>query len=289
MDNDELMPVLNYRRRRSWRQTPDTRLVSSNDAIPFIERAGLVTQFPASSEVPNLFHAFTGDPTAATDSGHSTPSGQVYAWRWELGWRSAGFYGVIVRKRPTWVSLKLLPALLRLRGEPRRPERLYDEGLMSSGALRVANALEDAQEPLSTGELRRRSDFPTGTDQRRAFLKAIAELDSHLLLARVFLPGSTETCLELTATRFPDEVEGASRLTLTEAASTLIETYLPVAGYLRAGALAKHLGLPPALITSSADALVASGRVEPACDPVSGESLYIWSETSKPSSGSSSE
>ncbi|HEX8918666.1 MAG TPA: hypothetical protein VF898_09190, partial [Chloroflexota bacterium] len=98
----------------SWCQTPDTKIADSAQAASLIERVGVATLYPVSSEIPNLFHAYTGDPAAVTDSAWDTPSGHVYAWRWELGQKEAGFYTSLVRGRPTWVSWALLPAVLRL-------------------------------------------------------------------------------------------------------------------------------------------------------------------------------
>jgi len=91
-----------------------------------------------------------------------------------------------VRNRPTWVSWKLLPALLQVRGDLRTPEQIYQAGELSNDALRIAQALEQTGGVLSTGELRRIAGFPTGKPQRAAYLKAIEELDTRLLLAKVF-------------------------------------------------------------------------------------------------------
>src|SRR5947209_6667615 len=90
-----------------WRQTPETRIANPDEARRLIDQVGVATLYPASPEFPNLFHAFMGDPDAKTDSGHDSPSGQVYAWRWALGRQGTAFYSVLVRGRPTWVSWAL--------------------------------------------------------------------------------------------------------------------------------------------------------------------------------------
>lgn len=101
-------------RRVRWHQTGADRI-----AARLIEAAGVATLYPVSPEIPNLFHAYTGDPAAKTDSGHSSPSGEVYGWRWALGRREAAFYSVLVRGRPTWMGWSILPAVLCLCGETR--------------------------------------------------------------------------------------------------------------------------------------------------------------------------
>src|SRR5579875_3232924 len=162
------------------------RITGPDDAVELIERAGIVTLFPASPEAPNLFHAYMGDPTARTDSGHDSPSGEVYTWRWVLGRREAAFYSVLVRARPTLVSWAMLPAVLRLWGEMRTRDELYGLGAISPAAYRIAQALDEAGGVMSTGELRQAARCPTGKAERAAYLKAVDELDRCLLLAKVF-------------------------------------------------------------------------------------------------------
>jgi hypothetical protein len=158
---------LNDRRLRNWCQTPQTRIPDPAAAASLIERVGIATLYPVSPEVPNLFHAYLGDAEAKTDSAWDTPSGQVYAWRWDLGRMEAGFYTAIVRGRPTFVSWDLLPALLRLRGELRTSDELYDLGALSEGAYRIVQALEQSDGVLGTGELRQAANFPTGKEYHK--------------------------------------------------------------------------------------------------------------------------
>jgi len=184
-------------RRARWHQTATDRIADPEDAARLIAAAGVVTLYPASPEIPNLFHAYTGDPASKTDSGHSSPSGEVYGWRWALGRREAVFYSVLARGRPTWVGWPMLPAVLRLCGETRSPDDLYAAGEISADAQRIARVLGAANDALSTGELRRQAGFPTGKPQRAAYLKAVDELDTRLLLAKVF------SADEATRTRWP--------------------------------------------------------------------------------------
>lgn len=233
-------------RRLNWCQTPETRIPDPDAAARFVERVGIATLFPVSPEIPNLFHAYVGDPEAQTDSKWDSPSGHVYTWRWALGKREAAFYGAVVRKKPTWVSWTLLPVVLRLFGELRLPEDLYAAGELSPGAFRVAQALTAAGGVLSTGELRRSAGFPIGKDQRAAYLKAIEELDSRLFLAKVFAPDETDNDMShaLVRLRYPDAIAAAERLTHEEAVDTFLRTYLEAAVFVNPRVLGKHLRIP---------------------------------------------
>jgi hypothetical protein len=250
-----------YRRRlENWCQTPERCLPHARDAAALIARLGLVTHFPVTAELPNLFHAHTGSPLTQTTSEHDGPSGHVYTWRWELGRLDAGFYTAIVRKRPTWVSWELLPAVLRLRGELRTVDEAFHAGELSPGAWRIAQALEEAGGVLATGDLRRLAGFPTGKEQRSAYLKAVEELDTRLMLAKAFSPDDQDMRHALVEVVHQQHVEAAERLTREEALDQLLGIYLPHAVYAAPAVLAKDLGIPPQELTAGFERLVAAGR-----------------------------
>jgi hypothetical protein len=264
------------RRLTAWGQTPEQRIGGPDEGRALIDRLGLVTHYPVSPEIPNLFHAFMGDPAARVDSGHDSPSGEVYTWRWTLGGQEAAFYATIVRNRPTWVSWPLLPAVLRLRGELRSAEELYDAGEISANALRIGEALEEASAALATGDLRKAADFPTGKEQRAAYLKALDELDRRLLVAKVFSPGSTDMSHTLVRTRYPEALATAERLTRDEALAQLLQPYLPAAGYVVPATLATHLGLAEPELRAALERFVAGDALAPVTLSGQRGQCYVW-------------
>jgi hypothetical protein len=238
----------------------------------------VATLFSVSLEVPNLFHAYMGNPDAETDSRHDSPSGHVYSWRWGLGRKEAAFYSAVVRKRPTWVSWALLPAVFRLRGELRTPDELFDLALISSNAYRIAQALEASGGVLSTGDLRREAGFPTGKEQRAAYLKAVEELDTRLLLAKVFSEDDLDMSHALVSLRYPEHVEAAERMTREEALDRFLRTYLPHAAYAAPVLLARHLSLPEGELCAALDRLAESGLVKPTILNGYKGTCYTWEE-----------
>ncbi len=262
----------------NWGQTPATRASDPVAALRLIERVGVVTLFPASPEVPNLFHAYLGDPTAAIDSGWGTPSGHVYGWRWELGRRETAFYSTLVRRRPTWIAWPLLPAALRRCGDPRPPAGLHTAGALSANALRVAEALAGADGTLSTGELRAAAGFPTGKAHRAAYLRAVQELLDHLLLAKVFAadPADLDMRHTLVRSRYPEAVAAAERLSAEEAVDRLLGAYLPAAAYAAPVPLARHLRLRRGALVTGIECLAERGEVTPVPSPEGRETWYAW-------------
>jgi hypothetical protein len=141
--------------------------------------------------------------------------------------------------------------------------------------VRVARALQAAGGVLGTGELRQAAGFPTGKEQRAAYLKAVAELDARLQLAKVFSPGDEEMRHALVATRYPEAVAAARDLDQADALDMLLMCYLPSAMYALPGPLAKHLGLEAPALRAALDRLVADGRAEMAA-PVGLGECYVW-------------
>lgn len=263
-------------RLHSWRQTPDTGIPDPAAAAGFIDRVGLATLYPVSPEVPNLFHGYVRDPAAKTDSHWDSPSGEVYTWRWELGKANAAFYSVLVRKRPTYVSWDLLPAVLRLRGELRTPDELADLAIISPAAYRIAQALESSGGMLSTPQLRQEAGFPTGKAERAAYLKAVDELDSRLMLAKVFLGEGDAMGHALVSSRYPEEVEAAERLKAEDALDRLLRAYLPNAVYALPTVLARHSGLPEDALRAGLDRLVEDGSARVEEIPGQKGRSYVW-------------
>lgn len=248
-----------------WCQTPATRIAGSEEAPALIGRVGIATLFPVSPEVANLYAAFVG-PGVPTDSGHATPSGEVYSWRWELGRRAVAFYGTVVRGKPTWVAWDLLPALLRLLGDTRPLAAQVADGLLSDDARRVAEALEGNGGALTTGDLRRLAGFETGRERRAAYLRAIAELDRRLLIGRGFGPPDEPDDHDmrqlLIAARHPDAIAAADDLDAETAMRHVLTRYLQAAAFIRPTSFARHLRLERGSVDRSLAAMTIKGLVE---------------------------
>jgi len=264
------------RRLANWRQTPETRIAGDEEAPELIDQLGIITLYPASSEVPNLYHAYMGDPNAKTEAKWDSPSGIVYGWRWTLGRREAGFYAMLARKRPTFVSWRLLPAALRLCADLRMPDELYDMGVISLAAYRITQALEAAGGSLTTGELREAAGFPAGREQRTAYLKTIEELDSRLLLAKFFTQGDDDAHHALLYLRYREYVDAAERLTREEALDQVLRVYLPNAVYAAPTVLARHLRLEEAELRAGLDQLVESREADKHMLPGYKGDCYVW-------------
>jgi 5'-deoxynucleotidase YfbR-like HD superfamily hydrolase len=270
--------ALQMLRHERWGQTPQTHLPDSSAAPALIERVGIATLYPASPEVPNLYHAYVGDPTAKTEAKWDSPSGEVYGWRWSLGRQGVAFYTTLVCRRSTWVSWKLFPAVLRLCAETRDPQELYDTGKLTREAYRITQALEEAGGTLSTAELRKAASFPTGKTTRAAYLKALEELELCLIVAKYFQVGNDDTYHTLIASHYQQYVESAQRLSREAAMEDVLLTYLPQAVYALPTVLARHLRVPEPELRAALDRLCKNGQVAAVSLPEQKGQCYLWQE-----------
>ncbi|HEY0868265.1 MAG TPA: hypothetical protein VGE01_12840, partial [Fimbriimonas sp.] len=218
--------ALKEMRLRSWCVDGTRQVPNPEAAKTYIDRLGVVTLFNASPEVPNLYDAHMGRLDSPMDSKHDSPSGYVYSWRWELGKVQAAYYGQLVAKRPTWVAWETLPLVFGAFMERRHPEELHELGLISGNALRIASALEEARRPMQTDELRKAAGFPTGKENRSAYLKGLEELGARMITGKHFLPTAENTEV-LNDLHYPEASAAARRMTPDEALALLLKRLLP--------------------------------------------------------------
>ena len=169
-----------------------------------------------------------------------------------------------MRKRPTWVSWEILPALLRVRAERRTPDELADLGILSDAAYRIARALDEAGGVLPTADLRTAAGFPTGKEHRAAYLKATEELEGLLILAKVFPEGAGDgdrMSHALVSMRYADATSAADAMSADEAFTTLIRLYLRTAAFLAPKPFAAHLKVSEDDLRSAADGMLAGGEL----------------------------
>jgi hypothetical protein len=125
---------------------------------------------------------------------------------------------------------------------------------------------------------RERAGFPNGKEQRTAYLKAVDELDSRLLLAKVLYADSEDMGHALVFTRYRQHVDAAERMSREDALYRLLRTYLPHAVYALPAPLARHLKLPEDELRAALERLAADGCAQRATLPAVKGVCYVWRE-----------
>src|SRR5579859_5920793 len=106
--------VLAWRNRR-YRRQPDLRLHTEEQARQFVDEVGFCFLYPAAGvELPTLWEAINGKPRAIPKHHHDHALGLSWNWKDSLPARKAVWYGKLLRGKPMFVALDLLPAFYAL-------------------------------------------------------------------------------------------------------------------------------------------------------------------------------
>ena len=216
----------------NYRRSPERRVQTLDAARAFVQAMGFCHLWPIKNvETPNLFHAIAGRERHVPN-GHNDPDlGKCWGWKDQSLDKRWWYYGKLLRRRATLVSLDLLPAFYACSsnyGDLNDYLEEYRDGLMSAEAKRIYEALLD-RGPLDTIQLRRESCMSAEGAKSR-FGRAMVELQVGL---KVLPVGVARTgawnyafIYELFQRWFPDIPEQARAIKRSEARSTLLARYL---------------------------------------------------------------
>jgi hypothetical protein len=231
--------VLNEARLRAYRQKtfhlpPAKPLAGPDQAVRFVDRLGMAFFWPISGvDLPSLWQAVAGE--RPVPSNHDDPAHITWRWKDGLLEQKRWYYGKLLRRRATLVSLSLLPNFYAL--APRVFElddfRLaYEDGKLSWEAKSIAEAILQ-RGPLDTPELRKKAMMSGNSSQAR-FERGLLELQAGLWLLPI---GVAEAgawryafIYELLDRWLPDIGRYAAELTLAKARFILVRTYLEAVG-----------------------------------------------------------
>jgi hypothetical protein len=238
--------VARYRRAVVRRHRVRTR----SDALRFINMLGFCYAFTSGpGHVPGLFD------TLATRS-----IDRMWSWAWrgkdELATRRQAHYGKVLRRKPSYISLTLLPAFYALSGnvgEPDDHEQAYREGRLSQTAKAVYDAiLSDG--PVSTWTLRRR--FVARGEGGARFHRALDDLQECLLIAKAGEEEEWRNGFIWDAFHrwMPAVVDAAGGLSSDDAAAAVLRRYVNIVGVATDTDIARTFGWRPPTIERAAGA-----------------------------------
>jgi hypothetical protein len=219
-------------RDRLYRRMPSRRVQTPREAGKFVEEVGFCLFWPIKGiEMPNLFHAIAGR-VRAVPTQHDDPDISK-CWNWKdqaLGQRK-WYYGKLLGKRATLVSMEYLPLFYALSpnfgGEDDYVQD-YEAGLLSREAKNVYEALHQ-HGPLDTVRLRRESRL-AAESAKTAFERALVELQ---VTMRILPVGVAEAgawryafIYDLVPRHFPRLAEDARPITRGQARTRLVARHL---------------------------------------------------------------
>jgi len=219
-------------------------------ALRFVNAVGFCYAFTSGpGELPALFDVL------GTRSVNRMWS---WAWQWkdELASERHLFYGRIVRRKPTLISLAYIPHFFALTGNAGEPDdylQAYREGRLGTLAKDVYEYLR-THGPCSTWALRRQ--FVSARSGSGPLQRALVALQERCLIAKV---GEAErggfSFIWDTFDRWmPQAVRAAGRVTSDAAAATILERYLRTVGAAPERTAAGLFEWPPALLARALEA-----------------------------------
>lgn len=236
------------------------RVRTPGQALRFIHAAGFCYAFTAGpGRLPGLFDVLA---TRSVD--------RCWAWAWD--WKETlpsakrVFYGRVLRRKPTFISLEFVPHFFALTGNVGDPDdyrRLYEAGRLSHTARRVYELIAGAG-PLTTRQIQRAVE-PNRRGSSAQLKRALADLQSLFLLARIGEvgdnPGNYAYVWDAFDRWLPDAVGQASRITHRRAAAAVLAQYVKITGAPRPEDAADLFEWPPSVFEETVRDLRNEGRL----------------------------
>ena len=245
--------------RPSWREVARYRadilarhrVRTKRAALAFVNSLGFCYAFTSGpGGLPGLFDVL------AT---RSVDRMWTWAWQWkdELATEKKLFYGKVIRRKPTYVSLRFVPHFFTLTGNVGDADdylQAYREGRLSLLAREIYEHVRE-HGPCSTWVLRKQ--FVSGASRGAAFHRALSDLQGRFLISKVGESerGSYSFIWDTFARWLPQAVRAASTITTVRAAAEVLERYLRTTGAAPVVEMTRLFDLPPRLLADVEGAL----------------------------------
>jgi hypothetical protein len=216
----------------NYRRTPERRVQTLEEARAFVEEMGFCHFWPIKDiEMPNLFHAIAGRVRDVPNVHDDPDLSKCWGWKDSSLDKKWWYYGKLLRRRATVVSLDVLPyfyALSENFGSLDDYLTEYEDGRMTAEAKAIYEAILK-NGPLDTVRLRREARMSAESAKSR-FDRALVELQVGL---KVLPVGVAEAgawnyafIYEILQRHFPDLPGRARPIGRGEARRVLVQRYL---------------------------------------------------------------
>jgi hypothetical protein len=245
--------LLERHRDHHFRRLPARRVTGEQSALAFINDTGFCAAFTAGLGVPCLREAIEGrrEPELPEHIQHDRAIMMTWNLKDALPLRKAVYYGKVIAGRPGFIALAILPAFLRLRVPPGGYRKLYQRGALSHCAKLVMDALA-RHAPAETRSLKLASGFAQ-PGLRAEFDRAMKELQEKFLALKVEERYDPFTYVWDTVDhRWAEAIRAARTLPVREASYQIVRRYFQTAAYGSEHAVARILGIDPALVDAAA-------------------------------------
>lgn len=266
MPGEKIIPwsrIADYRS-KTFRFDPSLKLMSSDQAVSFVNDRGFVFFWPISGiEAPSLWGAVAGDRPVPNN--HDDPAHITWRWKDNLLGSKRWYYGKILRQKSTIISLKLLPSFYALSPNYGDPEQdyliAYHDGKLTVEEKQVFETLLRIG-PLDSITLRKESRLSSAENTSR-FNRALNLLmrDFRILPVGVAEAGSWKYAFlyDVVHRHFPFLSEKARAIPESEARLQILTSYFLSVGACQESMLRKIVQWPDHLVEETLETLGENG------------------------------
>jgi len=255
-------------RAEHYRQQPHLRVQTQDEALQFLNNAGLCLLFSARDiELPSLWGALCGGDRPVPRHHNDRELGLAWRWKDTLPAERAVLYGKHLRKKPVFISLELAPFFYALSpnyGDPHQDYlEDYRDGRLSVEAKQVYEVLLE-KGALPTSRLRLDAGLG-GSSNASRFDRALAELQMTFRIAKVAISDANRWSYcyvyDLLPRHLPEVVEKAREISGRLARETILVRYLQTVVAATPQQVSRLFGWEPRDVDRLADRLADEGRL----------------------------
>lgn len=272
------MPVIDLgklktHRNRTFRLLSSNRVSNPPGALDFVNERGFVYFWPITGiDLPSLWKAVAGDRSVPDN--HDDPGHITWGWKDDALPKKIWYYGKILRRKATIISLEIAPYFYALSGNYGSPEEdyllAYEEGRLTQAAKQIYETLLD-KGSLDTISLRKEARLLNAKES--AFNRAMEDLqmDFKILPVGVAEVGSWKYAFryDITSRHMPELEQQARPIGEAEARQKLVRLYFASVGAAQPRDVTKLFGWPPELVRRTLDTLVQMDELVEADHPKS--------------------
>jgi hypothetical protein len=245
---------------------PKYRVRTKEDAIQYVNRLGYIYFWPITGIVlPSLWVAVSGDRPVPNE--HDDPGHVTWDWKDSILGKHIWYYGKILRKKATIISMSIAPYFYALSENYGSPEEdyltIYEQGRMTQEAKAVYEALLE-NGPLDSINLRKSAHL-SSKDSESRFTRALSDLqtDFKIMPVAVVDAGSWHYSFayDIVARHEPGMIEKARFLGELDARQRIIELYFRSVGAAQSRDLVKLFRWLPRDIEQVVGRLVEQGII----------------------------
>jgi len=256
---------LKAHRARTFRLLAANHIHSPAGALDFVNERGFTYFWPVKGvDLPSLWEAVGGSYPVASE--HDDPFHVTWRWKDDALDKKIWYYGKILRRKATFISLETAPYFYALSENYGSPEEdylvAYEEGRLTQAAKQVYEALLD-NGALDTISLRKSARLVNAKESE--FNRALEDMQKDFKIMPVGIAevGAWKYAYryDITARHMPELPEKARLIGEAEARQMLVELYFRSVGAAQLRDVTRLFGWPPELAKRTVERLVQAGVV----------------------------